>query len=444
MSAPHLVVVGGGLAGLSAAVSALDAGARVTLLEARARLGGATWSTQRDGLWVDNGQHVVLRCCTAYLGFLKRLGVQDGVRLQPRLAIPVAKPGGATHWLRRQALPSPLHLAASFARFGHLRPGERLRAARSVHRLGRLDLDDRALDAQCFGNWLAGQGESDAAIDGFWDLLIRPTLNLPARQASLWLAAKVFQTGLLEAAGNADLGVPRRPLQELHGDAALRALERGGARVRLRARVDAVEADPPAVRVDGERIQGDALILAAPHEEAAALLPEAAGVDTAALRALGRSPIVDLHVVYDRRVTDLELVAGLDTPLQWVFDRTGPSGLERGQYLAVSLSAADDAVGVPVETLRRRLLPELERLFPAARDARVERCFATCERAATFRQAPGSGARRPDARTAAPRLFLAGAWTDTRWPATMEGAVLSGVEAARHALRCEPPARAAA
>ncbi|MDH3520856.1 MAG: hydroxysqualene dehydroxylase HpnE [Myxococcales bacterium] len=438
MSEPHVVVVGGGLAGIAAALACADAGARVNLLEARPRLGGATWSSQRDGLWIDNGQHVFLRCCTAYREFVRRLGVEEKLRLQSRLALPVIAPGGRTHWLRRAGLPVPLHLAASLARFAHLGAAQRMRIARTVWRIGRLDLEDPALDERSFGAWLAEQGECEASIARFWDLLIRPTVNVSAADASLALATKVFQTGLLEAAGNADIGWSRVPLQELHGDAGARALEQAGVALRLRARVTSVELSSQGARVacaDGTRVAGDALILAAPHEATAALLPAAAGLNAGDLRKLGRSPIVNLHVVYDRRVTDFELAAGIGSPVEWIFDRSASAGLEAGQYLAITLSAADAYTGVRVEELRRRFLPEIARLLPRARAARVLRFLVTCEPAATFHQLPGTRRARPGARTSAPGLYLAGAWTDTGWPATMESAVRSGRAAAGCALR---------
>ena len=437
MSELRVAVIGGGLAGLSAAVSCLDAGARVTLLEARSRLGGATWSTHRRGLWIDNGQHIFLRCCANYRAFLRRLGVESLVQLQDRLSVPVLAPDGTSAWLRRNALPAPLHLAGSLLRFGHLPLAQRIRAALTARELGRLELEDPALDEQSFGSWLAGQGESPQAIERFWNLLIRPTLNLPAAEGSLALATRVFQTGLLERADAGDIGYASVPLQRLHADPARSLLEAGGARVELRARVSRIAGTPGnglAIGLRGRQIEADAVILATPHQVAADLLPAAAGVDGAALRRLGAAPIVDLHVVFERPVMELPFVAGIGTPLQWVFDRTEASGLERGQYLVVSLSAADDYVGLSTQTLRQIFLPEFERLFPKARHARVEQFFATRERFATFRQAPGTRCNRPGPKTQLPGLYLAGAWTDTGWPATMESAVISGLAAAREAL----------
>ncbi len=436
MSELRVAVIGGGLAGLSAAVACLDAGARVTLLEGRAHLGGATWSARRGGLWIDNGQHVFLRCFDRYRAFLRRLGVEDRVHLQRRLSMPVLAPGGPTAWLRRSGLPTPLHLAGSLLRFGHLPPAQRIRAALTARKLGRLRLDDPKLDERSFGSWLAEQGQSPVAVERFWDLLIRPTLNLPAAEGSLALATRVFQTGLLESNEAGDVGYATVPLQRLHGDPALSLLEAGGARVELRARVSRVATAGSGfvVGLRNGQIEADAVILATPHQEAAGLLPAAAGVDPEALHRLGASPILNLHVVFDRPVTQLPFAGGVGTPLQWVFDRSESSGLERGQYLAVSLSAAFDYVGLGARELQRLFVPEFERLFPAARQARLERFLVTRERSATFLQVPGTRRHRPGPRTQLPGLYLAGAWTDTGWPATMESAVMSGVAAAREAL----------
>src|SRR5262245_7361044 len=275
--APRVAVVGGGLAGIAAALRCADAGARVALVEARPRLGGATWSTQHAGLAVDNGQHVFLRCCTAYRGLLERLGVSDLAPIQRRLAIPVLAPGAPAPWIRASALPAPAHLAGSLLRFHHLSLRERLRAARSARALGCVDAADPATDAQDLGAWLAARGESPAAVDAFWDLLVRPTVNAPAREASLALAAFVFQEGLLGRAGAGDVGVSAVTLDRLHAEPAAAALAKAGVEVRLRAPVDAVEAPvgaAPALRLGGARIEADALIVATEHEPAARILPD--------------------------------------------------------------------------------------------------------------------------------------------------------------------------
>jgi squalene-associated FAD-dependent desaturase len=411
-------VVGGGLAGLAAAVELADSGAEVTLYEARSRLGGATFSFERNGLWLDNGQHVALRCCTAYRGFLRRIGSDHLLPLQQRLHVPVLREGRAPALISRTRLPAPLHLASSLLRYAPLAPRERISAIRAATVLRRLDPDDAALDGESFGSWLHAHGQSDAAITALWNLIALPTLNLPASEASLAAAVKVFRTGLLDAADAADIGVPIAPFQRLHADPAQAAIEATGGRVLLASPVH----DVHDLLADGP------VIVAVPHYAAAELVPEL-DVD-----GLGASPIVNLHAHYDRRVLDEPLAAALDSPVQFVFDRTEASGAREGQLLAISISHAVNEIGASVESLRERYLPALERLLPAARGATVLDFAVTHEPRATFRVAPGTQRLRPGARTQVEGVYLAGAWTDTGWPATMEGSVRSGLTAARAAL----------
>ena len=239
---PRLIVVGGGLAGISAALACADAGADVTLFEKRSRLGGLTWSFTHDGLVMDNGQHVFLRCCTAYLDFLQRIGSDGDVELQPRLDVTVLRPAQMTSGparrperavLHRDPLPAPLHLGRSLLRYGLLPVSARLGLGRAALPLSRLDLEDPALDRQTFASWLAQHGQSAAAVSALWDLICLPTVNLPATEASLSMAAKVFQTGLLTDASAGDIGWSRVPLGVLHGERAAAALRQAGVQVRL-------------------------------------------------------------------------------------------------------------------------------------------------------------------------------------------------------------------
>jgi hypothetical protein len=351
----------------------------------------------------------------------------------------------------------------------------------------RVDPADPGVDAQRFGDWLASRGQSERARRALWDLFTVSALNIAGDDASLALAATVVKTGLLGKNNAADIGVPALPLGELHGDAAAALLARLGARVAVSTKVAAIEVTGPGAtdavgsgatdavgpgatgdREDsgarfrvrlarpaddaslGAEIAADAVVLAVPHEKAAPLVPPDAlpSGTVAAWSGLGASPIVNVHVIYDRPVTTLPFAAAIDSPVQWVFDRTSISGLGDGrsggpQYLAISLSAADDYAEVPAARLREQFVPALAELFPAARDARVTEFFVTRERRATFRQVPGSGALRPKAGTRLPGLVLAGAWTDTGWPDTMEGAVRSGLSAAielRQTLLASGPA----
>jgi hydroxysqualene dehydroxylase len=480
----RVVVVGGGLAGITAALDCAAAGASVTLVEVRRRLGGAAYSFQRDGLEMDNGQHVFLRCCVAYRALLRRLGSEHLVHVQPRLDIPVLKPGAPPARLRRGSLPAPLHLAGALARYPHLSPAQRLGAARAAFALMRLGQvsEGRAqeLERLTFGEWLARHGQGPEAVSALWDLIALPTLNLPAAQASLALGAFVFRTGLLSGADAGDIGFHTATLSETIGTPAEEALRRAGVEVRLGWRAERLQSTAAGLEVlgrgqrapggerpaaqedraggapaggDVDELAADAAIVALPHTRAASLLEPLLPDVSAKLRRLGSSPIVNLHVLYDRTVYEEPFAAGVGTPVQYIFDRSAAAGAPAGcQYLAVSLSGAEREMGMSVEALRELFEPALRELLPRARQASVVHFVATREHAATFRAAPGVAALRPGPQTAVPGLLLAGAWTDTGWPATLEGAVLSGHAAARAALQSleldpgegeEPPAHRA-
>jgi len=436
-----VLVIGGGLAGITAALDCAEAGASVTLVEVRRRLGGAAYSFERDGLQMDNGQHVFLRCCGCYRALLERLGSSHLVGLQPRLSIPVLSPGRPPARLARGGLPAPLHLAGALARYPHLSRRRRLGAARAALALMRLDPADGALERLTFGDWLSRHGQDAEAVDALWDLIALPTLNLRAAEASLGLAAFVFHTGLLASADGGDIGFHVGTLQAIIGDPARAALERAGVEIRLGWRAERLDRGADGFELRGrapggeEELSAAAAVVALPHDRAGGLLEPLLGPHAGRPAPLASSPIVNLHVLYDRPVLDEPFAAGVRTPVQYLFDRTEAAGAPRGsQYLAISLSGADRAMGLSVEQLRERYVPALEALLPRAAGARLERFLVTREHAATFRAVPGSAALRPPARTAVPGLALAGNWTATGWPATLESAVRSGHSGARVAL----------
>jgi squalene-associated FAD-dependent desaturase len=439
----HVVIIGGGLAGITAAIRLREAGAAVTVLEARPWLGGATCSFSRGDLVIDNGQHVFLRCCTEYQALLARLGMSGSVTMQERFDVTVLTPGGQAR-LRRSSLPAPLHMTGALARYGLLTPLERLKVGRAALALRFANPASPRLDEQRLGDWLGARGQGERARRRLWDLFIISALNIAGDDASVALAATVIKTALLGRKDAADLGMSAIPLGDLHGKAALGLLTRLGADVRLSVKATAIEsAGPgqpgrfrvPAVSGGADSVlTADAVILAVPAAAAARLAPPRLSATAARWGELGVSPIVNVHVHYDQRVTRLPFAAALDSPVQWVFDKTKAAGVTSGQYLAVSQSAADDYVDVPAARIREQFLPALEQLFPAAADARVLDFFVTRERRATFRQGPGTGRLRPGAGTVVPGLALAGAWTETGWPDTMEGAVRSGQNAAEHIM----------
>jgi len=440
-----VVVVGGGLAGISAAIELAEAGLSVMLLEARPWLGGATCSFARRGLTIDNGQHAFVRGCEAYRDLLAKLGVLSSVAIQDKLDLTVL--GAASRQeLRRSRLPAPLHLATALAGYRQLTRAQRAKAATAAVALQLTGLLGRGGRNQSFGDWLAQHGQDENTRRMFWDLLSVAALGLPSGEADLGLAAAAIRAA---TAGrqNADIGIPMVPLSRLHASPAVTLLSRLGSRILLGVRASGCQlsrtggyevAVAPAVPggTAGPEIsarplvvRAAAVVLAVPAWEAAALAPAELAADAATWARLTPSPVVSLHVFYARKVTSLQFAAAVDSPVRWVIDKTGPAGLHAGQYLAASVPAADRFVDLPSARLRAEFLPELERLFPAATDVEVEDFFTTRERRALIRQVPGVEqlrAHQPGLRG----LAVAGAWTDTGWPDTMEGAVRSGLGAA--------------
>jgi squalene-associated FAD-dependent desaturase len=408
------VVVGGGLAGLSAALQLLDWEHDVTLLEARPTLGGAVQTLpEREGdpdPPPDNGQHIALGCCDAYLDFLERIGQGSSVERR-RLALPVIAEDGSVAFIGA----GPLALL----RYRHVPLRDRLAIARVARRLSSLVPEDH--DGESFAALLRRLGQSEAAIDRFWDVFMRPALNLPSEEVSAGLALFTVQTALLADRGASDLVLPRRPLGDMHGEAAGRVLAERGALVRMNARVVELEQDA-ALLADGERVHADAFVLAVPSAESARLLGEPAP-------ALEDSPIVSVHLLFDRRLLQHDLAALLGSRAHWVFDRGRLTGHEpeRGQYLTVVSSGAPELLEV-----RGKKLVELIASEVTSRLGQAELLWSRVSRepAATFAARPGTAKLRPGFATSRPNVARAGAWTDTGWPATMESAVRSGHEAA--------------
>jgi squalene-associated FAD-dependent desaturase len=418
-------VVGGGLAGIAAALDLADAGCEVTVLEARPTLGGAVQTLPaREGdpdPPPDNGQHIALGCCTEYLAFLGRIGQAASVRREP-LALPVIAEDGSVARIAPGAL--------GLLRYRHLSLRDRLAIARVARRLGRLD--PAAHDGETFAALLRRLGQSQAAIDRFWDVFIRPALNVRCEEVSAAPALFTVQTALLGERDASDVVLPLAPLGAMHGEAAAVALRQRGAAVRLGERA-ADLGDGAVLLADGASVEADAVVVALPAGESARLLGEPDP-------GLADSPIVSAHLLFDRPILHFELAALLGSPAHWVFDRGALTGHApaSGQYLTVVSSGAPELLEVRGRALVDLLAGELtRRLGPAELVwSRVSR-----EPAATFAAVPGTAARRRGPETGRPGVVRAGAWTATGWPATMEGAIRSGRTAARHLLAGSPSSR---
>ncbi|HEY2073471.1 MAG TPA: hydroxysqualene dehydroxylase HpnE [Gaiellaceae bacterium] len=397
-----VAVVGGGLAGLAAALDLVDAGADVTVHEARPTLGGAVQTLpERDDdpkPPPDNGQHIALGCFTEYLWFLGRIG-ESGSVLRTRLALPVLDEDSK----RSDISPS----LSALLRYGHLSARERLRLPLTLTRLRRA----QSRPNETFGAMLRRLGETDASITRFWDVFIRPALNLGTDHVDARAGLFTVRTALLGPRANSDLVLPLKPLGWMHGDAAGRVL---GDRVRLDEKVESLD-----------DLDADAIVVATPPAESARLLGEPDP-------ALESSPIVSVHLLFDRPILKVPLAALLGSDAHWVFDRgalTGHGAPDGGQYLTVVSSGVPELMDVRGRGLVDRIAEELtDRLGAAGLVwSRVSR-----EPNATIALRPGIV--RPGVETSRPNVARAGTWTDTGWPATMESAVRSGRAAARYVL----------
>jgi hydroxysqualene dehydroxylase len=379
----------------------VDAGHEVTVLEARPTLGGAVQTLpERDGdpqPPPDNGQHIALGCFSEYLRFLDRVGESDSY-LRTRLGLPVLDEDGRVATIE-PSLPALL-------RYGHLPLRDRLRIPLVTARCRNAE----PRSGETFGHLLRRLGTSDAAIDRFWDVFIRPALNLPADEVDAEAGLFTVRTALLGPRANSDLVLPTKPLGRMHGDAAGRVL---GDRVRLDHRVESLD-----------EIDADVIVVAVPPRESARLL----GEDEPALED---SPIVSIHLWFDRPLLEHPLAGLLGTDAHWVFDRGALTGSRpaRGQYLTVVSSGVPELLEVRGRELVERIAGQL-----AERLGEAELLWSRVSREPYATIALRPGLHRPGVATSRPNVVRAGAWTDTGWPATMESAIRSGRRAAQHIL----------
>jgi squalene-associated FAD-dependent desaturase len=446
---PNVIVIGGGLAGLSAGVSLAEAGWRVRLFEQRPFLGGrATSYVLPDGEHVDNCQHVTLGCCTNLANFYKRVGAQDKIKYFDRLLF--QDPQGRTGTMQAGWLPAPLHMTGSFLAFAPLSRADKRSIASALLDIVRAKGHTYDLDTPggiSMLEWLRRRNQTPRAIERFWRVVLVSALDEELDGTDARFGVDVFWKGFLSNRTGYRMGVPRVPLSELY-DGCKAEIERRGGEVHLRMPVRSIQFEDEGVKgveFDGGRREcGDAYVFAIPQDALAELLPEEVQQREPSLAHLKRimvSPITGVHFWFDQEVMQEPFVTLLDTTTQWIFNKTALCGgkngsrKEKGQYLQLVISASYGLLQKPRQEIIDLCLSEVRQALPAARQANLLKATVIKEAAATFSPQPGVDRWRPTQQTSVKGMFLAGDWTATGWPATMEGAVRSGYLAAEAVLR---------
>ncbi len=444
-----MIVIGGGLAGLSAGVALAETGWRVRLFEQRPFLGGrATSYVLPDGEHVDNCQHVTLGCCTNLEDFYRRVGSADKIKFFDRLLF--QDPQGRTGEMQAGLLPAPFHMLGSFAMFAPLTLADKYSIGRAM--MDILRSQGKPKDIEEVGGismleWLRRRKQTRGAVERFWKVVLVSALDEELDRTDARYGVDVFWKGFLSNHTGYRMGVPAVPLAQLY-DGCKGEIERRGGEVNLRTPLRAIHVAGGAVNeveFDGGRQESaDAYVLALPHIALAELLTEEIKRLEPALANLGKipvAPITGVHFWFDREVMREPFVTLLETTTQWIFNKTALYGSangspgEKAQYLQLVISASYDLLQKPRQEIIDVCLAEVRQALPVAREAVLTKATVIKEAAATFSPQPGVDRWRPMQETSIRGMFLAGDWTATGWPATMEGAVRSGYLAAEAVLR---------
>jgi zeta-carotene desaturase len=439
-----VAVVGGGLAGLAAGCALSESGYRVTLFERRPYLGGRASSYEHPGTGevVDNCQHVLFKLCTNLIAFYAKIGIEDKIRWFDRMTF--IEPGGRQSILQSGAWPAPFHVAPSFVGFPFLKAQDKIALTRALVSLTTRIPND---DGSSFQDWLVRHGQTQVAIDRFWKPILVSALSEDLDRIAVPYAAQVVRESMKSREARL-MGVPTIPLTALYNTARDYIAAHGGT-VRLRNNVQAFVPEASRVRLKLQDSEGefDYGVFAVPFDSLAKLLPD--GLESQDLRDklahFETSPITGVHLWFDRQISDLPHAVLLDRTIQWMFHKS--MLLERareaqmqgargdGSYVELVVSSSKSLIEKSRQEIIDLALQELREFFPAAREANLVKATVIKELNATFSPKPGIDRYRPTQKTSWPRVFIAGDWTATGWPATMEGAVRSGYQAAEELTR---------
>jgi squalene-associated FAD-dependent desaturase len=441
MPSQSVLVIGGGLAGLASAVALADSGLEVRLLEKRPHLGGrATSYTLPDGSEVDNCQHVTLGCCTNLADFYRRAGAGGKIRYYDRLYF--VNRAGRRSTIEGSNLPPPLHMAPSFLFFSALTFADKRSIAKALLAIARSGGRPPEIEAVSMLDWLERMMQTPRAIERFWRVVLVSALDEELARTDARYGIDVFWHAFLGSRSGYKVGIPTVPLGELY-EGCRETIARRGGPVRLRCGVREIHIRDGRfagiVLEDGSEESADACIVAVPHNALLGLLPKQMGEPGGVLEGLRNirsSPITGVHLWFDRPVMNEPFLTLLDHTTQWVFNKSLLYGdrQTRGQYLQLVISASYDLVSSSRQEIIDLCRRELADVLPATREAQLEKATVIKEINATFSPQPGVDRWRPSQKIGLKNLFLAGDWTRTGWPSTMEGAVRSGYLAAEAVL----------
>ena len=450
----RIVIVGGGLAGLAAAVALTARGFPCTIIESRPRLGGRASSfhdptTNTD---IDNCQHVTLGCCTNFRHFCHTTGLAEFFRREPALYF--VGPSGKIDRFAAGSLPAPLHLTGAFAGLSYLSWKDKYALATALKALTRPVSEQD--ESESFAKWLTRHKQPQTVIDRFWFVVLVSALSESLERISVGHARKVFVDAFLAHRDGWYVDIPDVPLEELYGGRLTDWLTSRGTTIRLQSSADKIELEND--RVTGVRlgsnevIPGDEFVVALPFFRVLSVLPEslAARTELQGIKQLEPAPISSIHLWFDRPITDLPHAVLVDRLCQWVFNRTAIKSVQIRQssapdsnedrlvdafYYQIVISASHQLERSSKDEIQKQVLQELTDVWPIVAEAKLLHSRHVTEHRAVFSPVPGVDALRPVQQSPVANLQLAGDWTRTGWPATMEGAVRSGYLASSNILK---------